>query len=70
MTFKLNSDKTAAVSLEAFWKKVGPDTPRGVNMWLINRSANVSLKGMYDPSNEFYTHWFPNPKFPEDETPC
>ena len=67
MTFKLNADKTAAVSLEAFWVPVGPNTPRGVNMWLISKSAGVSQKGMYDPDNKFFTHWFPNPKFPEEE---
>ena len=46
--FKLNTDKTAAVSLEAFWVPVGPSTPRGVNMWLISKPAGVSQKGMYD----------------------
>lgn len=69
MTFKINNDKTAAVSTEAFWIPVGPDTPRGVTMWLINRPAGVSLKGMYDPSEDFYTHWFPNPTFAKDDTP-
>lgn len=65
-SYKLNADKTAAVSLEAFWIPVGPDTPRGVSMLLINEHAGVLLKGQYDPSNTFATHWFPNPKFKKD----
>lgn len=65
MTFKLNTDKTAAVSTEAFWIPVGPDTPRGVGMWLINEPSGVSLKGQYNPADNFPTHWFPNPKFPK-----
>ena len=63
MTYKINADKTAAVSLEAFWIPVGPDTPRGVSMLLISESAGVLQKGMYDPKDDFFTHWFANPKF-------
>lgn len=61
--FKLNSDKTAAVSLEAFWIPVGPGTPRGVSMLLINKAAGVLQKGMYNPDDKFFDFWFPNPKF-------
>ena len=63
--FKLNTDKTAAVSLEAFWIPVGPSTPRGVSMLLISDKAGVLQKGMYNPADKFFTHWFPNPKFPQ-----
>lgn len=61
--FKINSEKTAAVSLVHAWIPVGVDTPRGVNMWLINRPSGVSLKGIYNPNDSFPTHWFPNPTF-------
>ena len=66
MTFKINSTKTAAVSLVAKWIPVGADTPRGVNMWLINRPSGVSIKGFYHPADPFPTHWFPNPTFDDD----
>jgi len=65
VTFKLNNERTAAVSLEVFWIPVGPDTPRGVSMLLISEAAGVLQKGMYDPNDKFFTHWFPNPKLPK-----
>ena len=63
LTHKLNSDRTAAVSLDAVWIPIDANTPRGVNMWLISKTAGVSQKGMYDPAKTFFTHWFPNPRF-------
>lgn len=67
MTFKINADRTAAVALDIFWRPIGPDTPRGVGMWLINEPSGVSIKGQYDPKDPFPTHWLPNPKFPKKE---
>lgn len=64
----LNSAGTAVVSDDVFWKPIDADTPRGVSMWLINRAAGVSQKGKLDAHNDFYTHWFPNPKFKKEET--
>lgn len=63
MSFKLNTAQTAAVSLDAFWEEVGPDTPRGVKVWLINKPSGSSFSGMYSPADPFPTHWFPNPRF-------
>jgi hypothetical protein len=63
---KINSDRTAAVALDAFWLPVGPSTPRGVSMWLINKASGVSTKGQYDTSDPFFDHWFPNPTFQKD----
>ena len=65
MTYKINNDKTAAVSLEAFWIPIDAHTPRGVSMLLISEAAGVLQKGMYDPSDNFFTHWHPNPKLPK-----
>ena len=67
MTYKLNKDQTAAVSLEAFWEEVGPNTPRGVLLWLINKPSKSSFKGIYNPSDPFPTHWFPHPQFRKDK---
>ena len=66
MTFKINADNTAAVSLEVFWIPIDANTPRGVNMLLISDKAGVLQKGMYDPAQKFFTHWFPNPKLPKE----
>lgn len=63
MTHKINADRTAAVSLDAVWIPIDANTPRGVNMWLISKPAGVSQKGMHDPAEKFFTHWFPNPRF-------
>lgn len=63
MTHKISSDGAAAVALDVYWLPVGPDTPRGVGLWLINQSSGVSIKGQYSPTDKFPTHWFPNPKF-------
>ena len=63
MNHKISSDGKAAVALDVYWLPVGQDTPRGVGLWLINEASGVSLKGQYNPSDTFPTHWFPNPKF-------
>ncbi len=63
----LNSARTAVVSNDVFWKPIDAATPRGVDMWLISRPAGVSQKGKYDPTDKFFTHWFPNPKFQKEE---
>lgn len=68
VTHHLNSAGTAVVSDDVFWKPIDANTPRGVSMWLINRAAGVSQKGKYDSHNDFYTHWFPNPKFKKETT--
>lgn len=65
-THTINSAKTAAVSVGAFWLPIDADTPRGVSMLLISKSAGVLQKGQYDPSDKFFSHWFPNPKFKEE----
>ena len=66
MKYKINTDRTAAVSLEAVWMPVGPDTPRGVKVWMINRPSGSAFSGQYNPSDPFPTHWFPNPTFKKD----
>lgn len=64
--FKINAERTAAVAPDVHWIPVGPDTPRGVGMWLINKASGVSQKGQYASGEKFFDHWFPNPTFKKD----
>lgn len=64
----LNNARTAVVSDDVFWKPIDANTPRGASMLLISKSAGVLQTGSYDPRDDFFTHWFPNPKFKKDET--
>ena len=66
MNHKLNSDRTAAVSLDAEWLPIDASTPRGVKVWMINRPSGSSFSGQYNPSDPFPTHWFPNPTFQKE----
>ena len=61
--YKLTSDGSSAVAPECHWIPVGPDTPRGVNIWMINRRSNVALKGQYHGTEDFFDYWFPLPTF-------
>lgn len=67
MTHKLNAARTAAVSLDAVWRPIDADTPRGVKMLLINQDAGVAHIGLRGADN-FYTHWHALPKFSSEET--
>lgn len=66
MTHKLNADRTAAVSIDAFWLPIDKDTPRGVKMLLISEQYRVAQISVYQPSTKFFTHWHPLPKFKKD----
>lgn len=61
---KTDSTKTAAIDPATFWRKIGPDAPKGVKVQLINRSAGVATYGTL-PSR-FHTHWAPLPVFGDD----
>lgn len=60
---KLTSDGAAAVNTKFFWIPVGPDTPRGVKLQLINRKDGVAHYGHYTVGAP-YTHWQALPVFP------
>jgi hypothetical protein len=59
---KLTHDKAAAVDPGYHWIPVGPDTPRGTKLQLINRTLGVAVYGQYTPGMN-WTHWAPLPTF-------
>ena len=63
MTHKINADKTAAVSLDAYWIPIDASTPRGVKMLLISVKYGIAQISTYAPSDKYFTHWHPLPKF-------
>lgn len=64
MNFKINTDKTAAVSTDNFWIPIDKDTPVGVKMLLSNERFGVATIGAYAGGRHDFTHWYPLPKFP------
>ena len=66
MTHKLNSDRTAAVSLDAEWLPIDASTPRGIKMLLISVKYGIAQISTYHPSDKYFTHWHPLPKFKKD----
>lgn len=66
MTHKLNSDRTAAVSLEAEWLPIDSITPRGVKLLLISQKYGITSVGLHMSSDKYFTHWHPLPKFKKD----
>lgn len=60
---RLNSGKTVVVSNVQKWTPVGPETPMGCKVQLINKGANCSTHGHYDGKNKFWTHWAPLPSW-------
>jgi len=66
MTHKLNSERTAAVSLDAEWLPIDANTPRGIKMLLISVKCSIARNCTYHPSDKNFTHWHPLPKFKKD----
>lgn len=58
----LNTTKTVAIDRGYHWQPVGPDTPQGVKVQLINRARGVAVYGHYTRGSE-WTHWAPLPTF-------
>jgi len=63
MTYKLNTEKTAAVSTAHYWQPISADTPIGVKLLLINARAGVAQLGQYERGS-YWTHWSALPKMP------
>lgn len=63
MNHKLNTDRTVAVATDVFWQPINTDTPRGVKLQLISKSAGVAQFGLWDGKDPFWTHWAPLPKW-------
>lgn len=63
---KLTNDGAAAVDQSYFWRRVGPGTPRGTKVQLIDRRLGVAVYGQWSPGTP-WTHWAPLPKFDPQE---
>jgi hypothetical protein len=66
---KSTSDRAATVDTAYHWIPVGPDTPRGTKVQLIDRRLGVAVYGHYSTGSD-WTHWAPLPTFKKepDET--
>lgn len=58
----LNGEKTVAIDREYHWREIDKDTPRGVKLQLINKSAGVAHYSQY-MGDDYFTHWAPLPTF-------
>lgn len=58
-----DSTKKAVVSSATQYRAIDRDTPRGVKMILINRSAGVAVMSALGSDASFFTHWAPLPTF-------
>jgi hypothetical protein len=58
--FTLNTDRTAAVSNDAFWNEDMAACPRSTKILLLGRGG-VALLGQYD-GDPFYVGWFALPR--------
>jgi hypothetical protein len=69
MQYELKRDGKVAVLPNSYWIPVThPQTPRGVDVWVINRKLGVATRGQITADTQF-THWFPFPKFDPQEKP-
>ena len=62
---KDTNNRAATVDTSYHWLPVGPDTPRGTKMQLINRRFGVAVYGHYVQGST-HTHWAPLPTFKKD----
>ena len=60
--YKINTDHTAAVDTQVYWRTIDADTPQGVKVQLINQKAGVATYGVVQRGG-FFTHWAPMPRF-------
>ena len=68
MTYKLNTDRSAAVCTDHYWQPVSADTPLGVKVLLLNERAGVATLGQYE-RDSYWTHWSALPKMPDQPQP-
>lgn len=64
--FKISSDRSAAVALDAVFMPITKDTPIGVKCLLINKRAGSMTIGQIGSDERFFTHWFPCPRLPNE----
>ena len=65
MTHKLNKDQSVAIDPERKWIPIGPFTPVGVRMLLIDEKQGIAYIRQHTKSDQF-THWSPIPTFRKD----
>lgn len=58
--YRLNSDKTVAVSGTQYWESMD-SCPRGVKVQLLGQGG-VAAYAQYDGRNPFWTGWAPLPR--------
>ena len=63
MSYRISSDRAAAVSPTVHWLPINEHTPNGAKMLLINKAAGVAHIGLHTSTDDFYTHWAPLPTF-------
>jgi hypothetical protein len=57
-----NAAGTVAIDLLYHWQPIGPNTPRGVKLQLVNKRDGVAYFGLYNGGAQA-THWAPLPTF-------
>ncbi len=62
MTYRLNTDKTAAVALSTYYLPIDENTPLGVRIILIDRAQGVAHIRTHHKGDGF-THWHALPGF-------
>jgi hypothetical protein len=66
VNFKINSDKTAAVSMEAYFMPITAKTPRNVNCFVLTIHGVARTGNIKAGEEKQYLGWFPCPKNPGD----
>lgn len=67
VSYKLNKDRTVAITGDVVLLPIDDKTPRGVTIWLGNKPDGVVYKGQFISQEKTpATHWFPCPVFPKD----
>lgn len=61
MNYKLNNDRTAAVSTDVYWQPIDVNTPRGVKVLLLT-NGGIATIGQYHPDAAWIMGWSPLPK--------
>ena len=62
MPHKLNRDQSAVVAEDQKWIPIGPFTPVGVRMLLIDEKQGIAYIRQHTKDDQF-THWSPIPTF-------
>lgn len=62
MPHKLNRDQSAVVAEDQKWIPLGPFTPVGVRMLLIDEKQGIAYIRQHTKDDKF-THWSPIPTF-------